>query len=48
MAQTGDSGSPSSNVGNVLCAAVQTLFTEFRSQQNINRLKLRHTGHSLM
>ena len=32
----------------VLSAAVQTSFTEFRGQKNFHRLKLRHTGRSLM
>ena len=48
MALTGDFNSPSTNVGNVLNAAVHIYFTEYRGQKNIHRLKLRHTGHSLM
>ena len=48
MAQTGDFDPPSTNDCNVLCAEVQISLTEILSQQNINRLKLRQTGHSLM
>ena len=31
------------NGRNVLCAAVQISFTEFRGKQNVHRLKLRHS-----
>ena len=47
VALTGDSGSPSTNGSYVLCAEVQTSFTEFRGQQNVHRLKLRRSRRSL-
>ena len=36
------------NGRNVLNPAVQISFTEFLGQRNVHRLKLRHTGRSLV